>query len=126
MAPLVVVSLSGTVSGKLSGRALYLTAFDARDADPVSGQVRPGRSPVGEVRLTPTGGETQAFELHVPKGGPYLLMAALDAGDPSVTTAPSGSGGVGSADQGPIDANKSVSGLTVTLAAAPMGPMKQP
>ena len=76
--------------------------------------------------MTPNGTEAQTFAVRVPKGGTYLLMAALDAGDPSVTTAPSGSGGVGTAERGAIEANVDVGGLLVALGAAPMRPMRAP
>jgi formylglycine-generating enzyme required for sulfatase activity len=134
VAPLHTVVLSGTVrggDGPLVGKALYVTAFDAADADPASGMVAPGRSPVAETRLVPTGEAKLAFTLAVPVGGPYLVTAALDAATPAVPApangawmAPSGTGGFGACDQNPVAAAAAVDGLTVTVRAVrPGGPL---
>lgn len=118
-----VVALTGTVTGgdgALTGRALYVTAFDAADADPRSGMVAPGRSPVAETKLTPNGEASLPFTLEVPLGSTYLVMAALDAGAPTTKggkwMAPSGSGGFGKADQNPVAVKEGgVSGVTITV-----------
>lgn len=126
VALLELVTLSGTLrheSGSLSGRAAYVSAFDAADADE-RGQLAPGRSPVAEVRLDPTGEDELAFSLQVPTGGPYLVQAAIDVGtgaDKEDYVSASGSGGFGKADQNPVAAEADVSGLTVTLSSPPGG-----
>ncbi len=123
---LAMVAVSGRVthaSGALSGRALYVTAFDAADADPRTGLLTPGRSPVAERRLDPAGGAEQAFQLEVPAGGRYLVSAAMDAGAPAGAdfVAPSGTGGMGQADQNPVAADGDVTGLTIRIEAPPAG-----
>ncbi|MFZ5477524.1 MAG: formylglycine-generating enzyme family protein [Myxococcota bacterium] len=128
VAPLRTVAITGTVSGAaLEGRALYVTAFDADDADPRSGMVAPGRSPVAEAKLVPDGSPAMAFSLAVPTGDTYLLMAALDAGAPTVKNgkwmAPSGSGGFGKADQNPIVVGDTpVGGVTIAVKAETLPP----
>lgn len=109
VAPLVMSTVRGWVtrSGRaLSGRALYVTAFDDADTDPHSGRIAPGRSPVAEVRLVPDGSSRVAFALPVPSGASYRISAALDAGAPRGAgpgfRSPSGSGGVGHAARNPI------------------------
>lgn len=123
--PLVWVNLRGQVSAEfpLTGPALMITAFDARDADPQTGQLAPGRSPVAEVKLSPSGELLQAFELQVPAGD-YLLMAALDGGAPMQEngrfTASSGQGGFGRVDS-IVSANGDVAELEIRLERPPMG-----
>lgn len=120
--PLELVTLSGSLShesGSLTGRAAYVSVFDAADADE-NGQLAPGRSPVAEAKLLPDGGETLAFSLAVPAGGPYLVQAALDAGtggDKAAYVSASGSGGFGTAAENPVSAEADVSGLSVVLSA---------
>ncbi len=123
--PLALVPTTGVVispHGPLEGRALYVTAFEARTAGR-DGRVSPGQSPVAEVRLEPAGTQRQTFTLQVPKGGIYFLMASLDAGkSPAPDGAwepPSSTGGVGSADQNPLAVNGPVSGITITLGTGP-------
>ncbi len=124
-----LVTLAGEVrggDGPMVGRALYVTAFDAADADPRTGMVPPGRSPVAEARLTPAGEAVLPFTLEVPAGASYLLMVALDAGAPTQKggkwMAPSGSGGFGKVDQNPVlAAEGGVTGLTVTVRAEGAG-----
>ena len=69
--PLQMVKLSGTVKRQdgapVTGRALYITAFDAAEIDPRTGMPAPGRSPAAEVRVNPSGGAVQQFELPVPR-----------------------------------------------------------
>ena len=108
VSPLEMVALQGSIYGApmIKGRALYVTAFDAADADP-NGMLVPGRSPVAEIRLIPNGKKEQSFSLEVPKSRKYILSAALDAGtgaqkDDYISA--SGSGGFGHAKQNPISA----------------------
>jgi formylglycine-generating enzyme required for sulfatase activity len=124
VAPLELVEISGEVlpaEGTLRGRALYITAFDAADVDPATGMLVPGRSPAAEVRLTPGGGERQAFTLGVPAGGTYRLSAALDGGpvQGDAFVAASGSGGMGEAEQNPVQADADVDGIRIRLQAPP-------
>ena len=126
--PLRTVDVQGTVTGgdgALVGTALYVTAFDAADADPTTGMVAPGRSPVAETKLIPDGKGSMAFTLAVPVGGPVLISAALDAGAPTVKggkwMAESGSGGFGKCDQNPITTDKAQEGLTITVKAETVG-----
>ncbi len=126
VSPLVLVPLTGEVisaTGLLSGRALYVTAFEAQLADPATGRVSPGQSPVAEVKLDPSGQERQRFVLEVPAGGTYFLMASLDAGkEPAAEGGwepPSSTGGVGHADQNPVPVAGPVTGITIKLGAGP-------
>ena len=107
--------------GTLTGRALYITAFDAADVDPTTGLLTPGRSPAAERRLEPAGNTSQSFTLEVPAGGTYRISAALDGGPgtgPGFVAA-SGSGGMGEAGQNPVRADADVTGLTIRLEAPP-------
>ena len=126
--PLRTVKVSGTVvggDGALKGKALYVTAFDAADADPVSGMVAPGRSPVAETKMVPDGSAKMAFTLDVPRDTVVLVSAALDAGAPTMKggkwMAESGSGGFGKCDQNPIDAKEAKADLTITVRAETIG-----
>ena len=131
--PMTLATVSGVVTaseGQLKGRALYITAFDAADADPQSGMLAPGRSPVAEVKLSPSGEATQSFSVQVPSGGSVLIMAALDdgsGGQKDDYKSASGSGGFGKADK-PILVEGDVSGVAVRLlrpgagAGQPLGP----
>ena len=122
--PLRLVTLQGTVrradGAPLAGRAVYVTAFDARDLDPNTGRLVPGRSPMAERRFETLGDAVLAFELPVPQGGSYKLSAALDAGT-GAGVAPSGSGGMGELD-GLVDAARSHTNLELVLRPAPGGP----
>lgn len=131
--PLKFSTLSGEISSTrpLTGRALYVSAFDAEDADSM-GMLIPGRSPVAELRLTPNDQTTQSFDLQLPQGT-YIISAALDSGrgankDDYVSA--SGSGGFGHAKQNPVTVAGPVSGVTIDLRSAPMmpnnGTMKTP
>ena len=132
VAPMLLVQLSGTLtraSGVLSGRALYVSAFDATDADPQTGMLTPGRSPVAEVRLQPNGQASQPFTLQVPWNGTYLVSAALDNGSGAQKddyVSASGSGGFGNADQNPIEASGAKDGLTITLLVPHGRPARAP
>ncbi len=121
--PLVFSTIEGSISSTrpLKGRALYVTAFDANDADS-RGMLIPGRSPIAETRLTPNEETTQSFSLNLPHGS-YILSAALDAGtgankDDYVSA--SGSGGFGHAKENPIQVSEAVSGIQIELRSAPM------
>ena len=121
--PLEMVNLNGTVYGapSLKGRALYVTAFDAADADP-NGMLAPGRSPVAELKIAPNGQKSQSFSLSVPKDRSYILSAALDGGtgaqkDDYISA--SGSGGFGQAKQNPIAAPKDAHNISITLMSGP-------
>ena len=121
------VTLSGKVSrqdGLLEGPALMITAFDAQDADPKTGRLAPGRSPVAEVKMLPNGLSAQDFELLLP-AGKYLLMGALDGGRTLQAqgqfTASSGLGAFGQAE-GIIEALRPVSDLVIALKAPPAPP----
>ena len=123
VSPLEMVNIQGTIQAAttLTGRALYVTAFDASDADP-NGMLAPGRSPIAEVRLSPNGGASQEFSMQIPKDRKYILSAALDAGTGAQKEnyiSASGSGGFGQAKQNPISTPQDVSGITITLMAAP-------
>lgn len=125
--PLVFASVEGTISSTkpLSGRALYVTAFDANDADS-RGMLIPGRSPVAEARLKPNNETTQSFSLNLPHGK-YILSAALDAGTGAKKedyVSASGSGGFGHAKENPIAVDSAVTDIHIELRSAPM--MMQP
>lgn len=125
VAPLVFKSIQGDISSTrpLTGRALYVSAFDAADADSM-GMLIPGRSPVAELRLTPNDQTTQAFELSLPQGT-YIISAALDSGrgaNKEEYVSASGSGGFGHAKQNPVTVKDTVAGITIDLRAAPMMP----
>ena len=129
-APLELVALSGTVDGSklggLKGRALYISAFDAADADS-SGMLAPGRSPVAELKLDPEDGTEQKFSIRVPKGGSYIISAALDAGTGAKKdgyVSASGSGGFGQAEGNPHAAEKDAGGISIAISPAPGPGMK--
>ncbi len=131
VAPLIFATVEGSVSSTrpLNGRALYITAFDANDADS-RGMLIPGRSPIAETRLTPNGETSQPFSLNLPHGK-YILSAALDAGtgankDDYVSA--SGSGGFGHAKENPVSVTEKVTDIHIELRAAPMikAPNKPP
>lgn len=125
---LEVVTLSGVLSfgagdngqpKPLSGRALYVTAFDVADLDG-GGMPIPGRSPAAEIRFSPTGELQAPFALPVPKGGTYVLQASLDDGSEDGPLPASGSGGVGAIDA-PVVADADREGLQITLRPLPVG-----
>lgn len=121
------VQLSGRVQraqGLLEGPALMVTAFDAQDADPKTGRLAPGRSPVAEIKLVPNGLGSQEFELRLPAGD-YVLMGALDGGRneqfQGQFTASSGLGAFGQAP-GIVRADSDVSDLVISLNPPPRSP----
>ena len=128
--PLIFSTLEGTISSTrpLKGRALYVTAFDANDADS-KGMLFPGRSPIAEVRLTPNNDTSQPFSLNLPLGS-YIISAALDAGtgankDDYVSA--SGSGGFGHAKENPITVQSPVKDIKIVLRFDPkMGAPNKP
>ncbi len=124
--PIDMATVRGVIRRKdgqpLKGRALYVTAFDAAETDPVSGMPAPGRSPVAEAKVPMNGQIATPFSLAVYRGGTYRLSAALDAGTADATTPgmpASGSGGVGHADGGPIRVDQDVDGINVVLGPPP-------
>jgi hypothetical protein len=123
--PLTLTTISGTIDGtklgSIDGRALYVTAFDAADADS-NGMLAPGRSPVAETKLIPNGEVSISFTLKVPKGGKYILSSALDNGtgaNKEDYVSASGSGGFGQAAQNPISAADAVTDISIQLTPAP-------
>jgi hypothetical protein len=123
-----MVGLSGSVAREggllLTGRALYITVFDSADADPQTGMLTPGRSPVAELQLEPAGGLSQTFEIEVPTGRSYLLQSSLDDGsgnDKEDYLSASGSGGFGESASNPILASQDLSDLQITLMKPPEG-----
>ena len=130
VAPLALVSLSGSLTGTppgpdaeptpLSGRAAYVTAFARSDLDPGGAPIL-GRSPVAEVRLEPDGSAQLDFTLRVPEGGTYVIQASLDDGSSGGPMPASGSGGVGQL-KAPVVADADVEGLQIVLAPPPHRP----
>ncbi len=126
--PLVFSPLSGTITSPrpLSGRALYVSAFSASDADS-RGMLIPGRSPVAEIRLTPNDAIEQPFTIDLPHGV-YIVSAALDSGlgaNKEDYVSASGSGGFGHAKQNPITVKTSVANIQIEMRSAPMMPKPQ-
>jgi formylglycine-generating enzyme required for sulfatase activity len=125
VAPMDLVAIRGTIRRSdgaiIAGRSLYITAFDAHETDPITGMPAPGRSPVAEANVPMTGVVVQPFSLMVPRGIAYRISAALDDGSRSADPrAPaSGSGGVGQADGGAIQADGPVDGISVSLRPLP-------
>ena len=123
--PLIFSTVSGRISSPrtITGRALYVSAFSAADADS-RGMLIPGRSPVAEVRLTPNDSNEQTFTIDLPQGI-YILSAALDSGrgaDKEEYVSASGSGGFGHAKQNPVTVKSAVTGIEIELRSAPMMP----
>ncbi len=124
--PIQTVDVSGTIThaaGVIAGRALYVSAFDVRDAK--GGMPSPGMSPVADIRFEPSGTAEQTFTIQLPAGGSYLVFAALDdgsgGGKDQYETA-SGSGGMGPAKQNPVEVDGVVEGLTIHIEALPPPP----
>ena len=99
--PLEMILFEGEIQAGelkvLQGRAMYVSIFDAADADE-KGMVAPGRSPVAEVKIKPNKKSSQKFEIEVPKGNTYFISAALDGGSGAQKdnyVSASGSGGFG-------------------------------
>ena len=132
IAPMRIVTLSGEIiaeEGVLEGRALFVTAFDKAFASEGQGPLVPGQSPAAEMKVIPNGLSRQSFRLRAPVGGPYLLMAALDANVSPLKNgweSPTSTGGIGIADQNPIMVEGDVSGITITIREAPPGELAPP
>lgn len=124
--PIDLVAVRGTIrrldGGVVRGRALYVTAFDAGDADPASGMPRPGRSPMAEARVGMSGVAIQPFSFLVPRGAQVRISAAMDDGSAVGAMPASGSGGVGQAEGGAIQVDGPVDGVTVILRPLPVHP----
>jgi gamma-glutamyl hercynylcysteine S-oxide synthase len=132
VAPLERVTLSGIITreeGPVAGAALMVSAFDFADADPSTGMLAPGRSPVLETSFEPNGLDEHPFSIEVPLGRSYLLSAGLATttvvdkhdGRPINT-----SGGMGYATENPILADQDRTGIHILLraevgASLPMG-----
>ena len=115
-------TVSGTIiSGSaLKGRAMYVSAFDARDADS-QGRMAPGRSPMAELRLVPNGQKQQDFSMQLPHGS-YIISAALDGGTGAKKedyVAASGSGGFGHANENPVRVTEAAPSITISLRPPP-------
>ncbi len=102
--------------GALVGKALYVTAFSVSEEE--GGKVRPGASPIAEVRYEPNGEEEQEFAIEVPTVGAFLLMASLDGGTPEPGKPASGTGGVGRL-QAPLRGSEGHSNLHIQLEPLP-------
>jgi hypothetical protein len=129
VAPLELVSISGTLSRDepFQGRALYISVFDAQDQR--GGMLPPGMSPIAELRLEPNGRTSQDFEIQVPRGGEVLVFGALDDGSGAQKEgyhAASGSGGMGQTESAvPVDGP--VSGVEIkVLVRSAQGPSPGP
>ncbi len=127
VAPLVLVTLSGEIVADrpLEGVQVNLSAFDNDDLDNATRRPYPGRSPVAEGVLAADGSKRIAFELEVPKGGTYLLSAALDAGRSKGAggeyVSRSGSGGAGMA-RDLVVADGDQAGIIINVAVRPGPP----
>lgn len=126
VAAVPLVEVKGTLTherGTVTGRAVYVSAFDLRDAKGAD-MPPPGMSPVADVRFDPTGEASQPFSIRLPRGATYLIYAALDDGsgaDKDDYKSASGSGGMGRADQNPVSVEGPVEGITIRI-EAPLGP----
>ncbi|MFT5583983.1 MAG: sulfatase modifying factor 1, partial [Cognaticolwellia sp.] len=129
VAPLELVSVSGTLhrDQPFTGRALYISVFDAQDQR--GGMLPPGMSPIAELRLQPNGQTSQDFEIQVPSGGEILVFGALDDGSGAQKEgyhAASGSGGMGQTES-PVLVEGAVSGLEIqVLVRSTQGPGSVP
>jgi formylglycine-generating enzyme required for sulfatase activity len=125
VSPLELVSVSGTLrrDQPFSGRALYISVFDAQDQR--GGMLPPGMSPIAELRLQPNGRKSQDFEIQVPRGGEVLVFGALDDGSGAQKEgfhAASGSGGMGQTSS-PVRVDGPVSGVEIqVLVRSAQGP----
>ena len=107
--------------GPIAGRWLTLTAFDAADIDQRSGLPAPGRSPLAESGVQPTGDLQQRVAIKLPKGVAVRFSAALDNGRAPPGMPAAASGGIGWAKQNQVLTEDGSSGLTLELAPLPMG-----
>ena len=111
----------GPDGGTLTGRALYVTAFDVRDMDrgPAGFTPGPGLSPAAQVKLEPSGKKTQAFKLRAPRGTRYVIMSSLDVDAPvqpgGAWAPPTSTGGVGQAEKNPVSLEGDAAGVVIRL-----------
>ena len=127
--PLEMILFEGEIQAGelkvLQGRAMYVSIFDAADADE-KGMVAPGRSPVAEVKIKPNNQASQKFEIEVPKGNTYFISAALDGGSGAQKdnyVSASGSGGFGRVER-EIVGTKSQKNLQIILQKPPQMPQQ--
>lgn len=127
--PLELVLFEGEIqAGELNilqGRAMYVSVFDAADADE-KGMVAPGRSPVAEVKIQPNKKSSQKFEIEVPKGRTYFISAALDGGSGAQKdnyVSASGSGGFGRVER-EIAGTENQKNLQIVLQKPPQMPQQ--
>ena len=111
----------GPDGGTLTGRALYVTAFDVRDMDRGPGGYTPGPglSPAAQVKLAPSGKAQQTFKLRAPRGTRYVIMSSLDVDAPvqpgGSWAPPTSTGGVGQAEKNPVSLDKDAPGVVIRL-----------
>ncbi len=123
VAPLEMVTLSGIITreeGPVAGEAVMVSAFDFADADPQTGMLAPGRSPVLETSFEPNGLDEQPFSVEVPRGRSYLLSAGLATtavADKRDARPINTSGGMGYAAENPILADQDRTGIRILLRA---------
>lgn len=120
--PLTTARVLGEVwrpQGPITGKALYVSAFDIRDLDPAGQAPLPGRSPVAEVRMVPANTDRVAFKLEIPKGVEVLIMTSLDAGEPpqGAGAPPSASGGFARSDK-TFKVTSDLDGIVIRLGEA--------
>ena len=119
--PIQLVEMSVVVrmanGAPVQGRWLAITAFDAADIDPRSGLPAPGRSPVAEFGVQPSGGTDQRVTIRVPGAVPLRFSAALDNGSAPPGMPSAASGGIAWA---PTDRIASSGGDALSLELAPM------
>ena len=127
--PLELVLFEGEIQAgelnTLQGRAMYVSVFDAADADE-KGMVAPGRSPVAEVKIQPNKKSSQKFEIEVPKGRAYFISAALDGGSGAQKdnyVSASGSGGFGRVER-EIAGTENQKNLQIVLQKPPQMPQQ--
>lgn len=107
----------------LSGRMLTVTAFDVKDIDPASGMPAPGRSPVGETGVVPTGETMVRVSVSMPEGSQVRFSAALNDGSAQGTPMPAASsGGIGWAERNVTVNSTGPTGITLELAPLPVHP----
>ena len=96
--PLAWVEASVTVRQKsgqaVSGRWLTVSAFDVADLSPASGLPEPGRSPVAEAGVAPSGAGEVEVKIRLPKGSDVRFSAALDNGSAPPGMPAAASGGI--------------------------------
>ena len=92
----VAVQVRQRSGANLDGRWLVVTAFDATDIDAKTGLPYPGRSPLAETGVVPTGAKQMGVTIEIPAGSTVRFSAALDLGGNSPMGGPAASsGGIG-------------------------------